>query len=257
MALPDKKIIKYVVDPPRPGSEYMKFGMDRIEELMKKTDVKTKYLPRSIFIEDLDIAAFDYVRQDKLAIILDGNKVPTFYLDNMRYGELRKTWKFTDKDKNVPTPYIIIRRLPEKEPGTRLGDTRYRIPQPKRFVYQDIPILDAGEVIYLRFKMPQPVNVDLTYDIALITKYRVDVNKFDEQVLKNFASRQDYVWIKGTPLPILFEGFEESNPIENIDGDKYYVSKYKLKLLGLIRDEKEFEIVKATRRPKIIYSTSS
>ncbi len=252
MALPKKPKIKYIVNPAKPGNEYMKYGLDRIEELMKMTDEKTKHLPRTILMEDLDKAAFDYVKTDKLSIVLDGNKVPTFYLDNMRYGELKKTWKFADKDKNIPTPYIIVRRLPEKQQGTRLGD-KYRIPQPKKFVYADIPILDEGEIVFLRFKMPQPVNVDLTYEVSLFTKYRVDVNKFDEQVLKNFASRQDYVWIKGTPLPILIDNFEESNPIENIDGDKYYVSKYKLILLGLIRDEDEYEIVKTMRKTRISY----
>ena len=249
MALPKKPKITHDIDPPKPGSEYMKYGMDRIQELMSLTDEKTKYLPRSIFIEDLDRSIFEYVQKDGLAIVLDGKTVPTFYLDNMRYGELKKTWKFADKDKNVATPYIIVRRLPEKEPGTRLGGT-YRIPQPRNFVYMDVPVLDEGQTIYLRFKMPQPVNVDLNYEVALFTKYRVDVNKFDEQVFRNFASRQEYVWVKGTPLPVHFEDFEESNPIENIDGDKYYVSKYKLKLLGLLRDEKEFEIVKTTRKEK-------
>lgn len=253
MALPKKPQINYVVNPPKPGHEYMKFGMDRIEELMKMTDEKTKYFPRTILFEDLDIGIFEYIKQDKLSIVLDGNKVPTFYLDNMRYGELRKTWKFADKDKNVATPYILIRRLGEKEPGTRLG-TKYRIPQPKKFSYVDVPILDEGEIVFLRFKMPQPVNVDLNYEVALFTKYRVDVNKFDEQILKNFASRQDYVWVKGTPLPVLFEGLEESNPIENIDGDKFYVSKYKLKLLGLIRNEDEYEIVKTMRKSKFTYN---
>lgn len=256
MALPKRPKVSYEINPVKPGNEYMKYGMDRIEELMMMTDEKTKHLPRTILIEDLDRSVFEYVQTDGLSIILDNKKVPTFYLDNLRYGELTKTWKFSDKDKNVPTPYILVRRLAEKEPGTRLGD-RYRIPQPRNFVYTDVPILDEGEVIFLRFKMPQPVNVDLNYEVSLFTKYRVDVNKFDEQVLRNFASRQGYVWIKGTPLPILFESFEEANPIENIDGDKFYVSKYRLKLLGMLRDENEFEIIKATRRPKISYHVSS
>jgi hypothetical protein len=54
-------------------------------------------------------------------------------------------------------------------------------------------------------------------------------------------------------MPLLFEGFSEANPIENIDGDRFFVSKYALKILGFIQDEKEFEIVKATRQPKIGY----
>jgi len=256
MALPKKPKITHNINPPKIGREYLKYGLDRIEKLMKDTDENTKYLPRTIRMEDLDRAAFDYVQQDKLAIVLNGAKVPTFYLDNMRWGELKKTWKFVDGDKNISTPYITVRRLPEKNPGTRMGD-KYRIPQPKRFVYLDVPILDEGQVIYLRFKMPQPVNVDLMYEVSLFTKYRVDVNAFDEQILRNFASRQDYVFVKGTPLPILFEEFSEKNPIENIDGDKYYVSKYTLKLLGALRDEKEYEIVKTTRKPRFSYSTST
>ncbi|OQA94312.1 MAG: hypothetical protein BWY22_02548 [Bacteroidetes bacterium ADurb.Bin217] len=156
-----------------------------------------------------------------------------------------------DNDKNVPTPYITVRRI-DKQPGTRIGN-KYRIPQPRKFRYMNVPILDNGEVIYLQFKIPEPVNVDLIYEVALFTKYRVDVNQYDEQVLRNFASRQEYLFIKGSPMPLHFEGFAEANPIENIDGDRFFVSKYALKILGFIQDEKEFEIVKTTRQPKIGY----
>jgi hypothetical protein len=249
MSLPKK--VKYTIDtnPPKPGSEYLKYGFDRIEQLMLATDEKTKYLPRTILLENIDQAVFDYVNQDHMQATIDGKIVPTFYLDNDRWGEFSKTWKFVDNDKNVPTPYITVRRM-DKQPGTRLG-TKYRIPQPSKFRYVQVPILDAGEVIYLMFKMPEPVNVDLTFEATLFTKYRVDVNQYDEQILKNFASRQAYIFIKGSPMALTFEGFAEANPIENIDGDRFFVSKYALKVLGFIQDEKEFEIVKTMRRTKI------
>lgn len=249
MSLPKK--IKYTIDinPPKPGCEYLKYGFDRIEELMVATDIKTKYLPRTILLEDIDSILFKYVNSDGMKVAIDGSIVPTFYLDNDRWGEFSKTWKFMDNDRNVPTPYITVRRI-DKQPGTRLG-TKYRIPQPRKFRYLNVPILDAGEIIYLQFKMPEPTNVDLTYEATLFTKYRVDVNQYDEQILKNFASRQEYVFIKGSPMPLIFEGFAEANPIENIDGDRFFVSKYALKILGFIQDEKEFEIVKTTRRPQI------
>lgn len=250
MSLPKKKV-KYSIDtnPPKVGTEYLKYGFDRIEELMNKTDEKTKYLPRTILLEDLDRAAFDYVKNGKLQLALDGEIVPAFYLDNDRWGEFSKTWKFTDDDKNVPTPYVTVRRT-SKAPGTRIGN-KARVPQPRKFRYMNVPIFDEGEVIYLMFKMPEPTNVDMVYDVSLFTKYRVDVNDYDEQVLKNFASKQDYVWVKGTPFPLLLDGIEEANSIENIDGDRFYVSKYTLKLLGFIQDEKEFEITKTIRKAKI------
>jgi len=247
MSLPKK--IKYSIDtnPPKPGNEYLKYGLDRITELMLATDHKTKYLPRTILLEDIDAVVFDYVNTGSMQAVIDNNIVPTFYLDNDRWGEFSKTWKFVDNDNNVPTPYITVRRI-DKQPGTRLG-TKYRIPQPRKFRYMNVPIMDAGEVISLMFKMPEPINVDLTFEVTLFTKYRVDVNQYDEQVLKNFPSRQDYVFCKGSPMPLLFEGFAEANPIENVDGDRFFVSKYALKVLGFIQDEKEFEIVKTMRQP--------
>ena len=250
--LPKKKV-KYSIDtnPPRIGTDFLKYGMDRIEDLMNATDEKTKYLPRTILFEDLDQSAFNYVKKGKLQLALDGESVPTFYLDNDRWGEFSKTWKFTDDDKNVPTPYITIRRT-NKLPGTRIGG-KARIPQPRKFRYLDVPILDNGEVIYLRFKMPEPTNVDMTYEISLFTKYRVDVNLYDQQVLKNFASKQDYIFVKGTPFPLMLESMEEANSIENIDGDRFFVARYTVKLLGFIQDEKEFEITKTLRKIKIGY----
>lgn len=254
MALPKRTKLTLDTNPPLVGTKYLEYGMDRIEELMRLTDVKTKYLPRTMLLEDLDQGLFNYVNLGSMKCVIDNNVIPTFYLDNDRWGEFSKTWKFMDDDKNVPTPYITVRRI-DKQVGIRLG-AKYRIPQPRNFRYMYIPILDGGEVINLLFKIPEPVNVDMIYEVALFTKYRVDVNLYDEQILKNFASRQEYIWIKGNPMPLLFEGFAEANPIENVDGDRFFVSKYALKIVGFIQDEKDFEIVKALRKTKINYVVS-
>jgi len=254
MALPKKKQVKYSIDtnPPVIGTEFLKYGVDRIAKLMEDTDQDTKYLPRTILFEDIDTAVFDYVSNGGLKLYVDGKEVPTFYLENERWGEFSKTWMFTDDDKNVPTPYITVRRI-GKGKGTRLG-VKHRVPQPRKFRYMDVPILDAGEIIYLRFKMPEPTNVDLTHEISLFTKYREDVNAFDEIVFKNFASEQEYVWIKGNPIPLKLDGTEEANTIENIDGDRFYVSKYTVITRGFIQDEKEFEITKTLRKTRISYT---
>lgn len=249
MSLPKKQKLTVDLNPPKIGTEYLKYGMDRIEELMNQTNEKTTFLPRTILLEDIDLSLFEYISSDKVHLVLDGKEVPSFYMDNDRWGEFSKTWKFMDDDKNVPTPYITVRRI-DKQPGTRIG-TNFRIPQFKKFRYYDVPILDEGQIVYLQFRTPEPINVDLTYEITLFTKYRVDVNLFDTIILKNFSSMQEYLNIKGYPIPITFEGFAESNPIENIDGDKFFVAKYAVKVHGMIQDEKEFEIIKTARSVKI------
>jgi len=248
MSLPKKIIID--TNPPIVGNDYMHYGMERIEKLMNDTKLNTKYLPRTIQIEDLDQAILDFVNSEKMKLVIDGVIVPTFYLDNDRWGEFSKTWKFSDADKNVATPYITVRRT-EKSKGTRLGAVKYLIPQLKKFRYYEVPIMDAGELVHLIFKTPEPINVDLKFEISLFTKYRVDINLFDEQTLKAFASSQAFVFVKNYPMPLVFEDVAENNPIENIDGDRLFVTKYTVKLMGFIQDEKDFEITKSKRTTRI------
>ena len=256
MALPKKKKFDMeIVDVPSVGTKYLEYGMDRIEELMLKTDENTNFLPRTIGFKDMDRAIFDDMKDGKFKLVIDGKTVPAFYLENERWGEFSKTWKFMDQDKNVPTPYITVRRS-GKAPGTRLG-TKYRIPQPRHFRYLDVPILDDGQVITLRYKIPEPVNVDLLYEVRLFTKYRIDFNKYDEIYYRNFASRQHYIWIKGAPMPVHLESTDEANSIENIDGDRFYVGIYNLRVLGFRQNEEEFQIVKTSRRPRIAYDLTT
>jgi len=256
MALPKKKKFDMeIINPISVGEEYLKYGMDRIEELMLKTDTKTNFLPKNVEFEDADLELFKDVKEGQFKLIVEGETVPAFYLENERWGEFSKTWKFMDEDKNVPTPYITVRRT-GKADGTRMG-TKWRIPQPRHFSYLDVPIMDDGQVINLRYKIPQPVNVDLLYEVRLFTKYRVDFNAYDEQVFRTFASRQHYIWLKGAPVPVHLESTDEANTIENIDGDRFYVGVYNMRVLSFIQNEKEFEIVKTSRMPKFKYDVAS
>lgn len=249
MALPKKSISVKNVPPSNRIKDYSSYEMDRVEELMLLTNEKTKYFPRSILLENLDESFFNYVNTGNLEIIIEGDKVPVFYLENERWGELQKTWKFTDKDKNVPTPYITIVRS-STEKGTRI-DGKYNVAQNALFKYLDVPILDDGQLIYLRYKMPQPTNIDLVYEVSLFTKLRVDVNQFDELVFRKYASLQDYIFINNYPMPLKLEERSEPRSILNVDGDKLYHSKYVIRLQGFIQDEKDFKIVKTFRKANI------
>ncbi len=254
MALPKKKT-DFILNPVKVGNEYLKYGFDRIEELMIKTDQRTNYLPRTIKLKDIDASIFDFVKNKDMKLILDGTDVPTFYLTKERWGELAKTWQFVDNDKNILTPYVTVRRT-KKEIGTRLGNKKYVVAQHRPFVYVDVPIIDEGEQINLRFKVPQPTSVDLTFEVRLFSKYQNDVNFFDEKILQLFASRQAYTWIKGTPFAIHLEEMNDEN-VQDIKGDRMYVSVYTIKILAFIQDEKNFEIVKTSRIPKITVRTKN
>lgn len=253
MALPKKKKTKLDIDinPPKVGFDFLEYGMDRIEELMLKTDEKSVFLPKNIGLEDIDWDMYQYLDSNELKISIDGKNIPVIFLDNERWGEFSKTWKLMDEDKNVPTPYITIRRS-EKRKGTRIGN-KNRVPQNRSFRYVDVPILDEGQIINLRFKIPEPTNVDMVYDARLFTKYREDINKYDELIFSTFGSLQGYIFVKGNPMPVYLENAQEPRTLDNVDGDRFYVAQYQLLVKGFIQKEDEFEITKTSRKPRIGY----
>ena len=74
MSYPKKVKLTLDINPPKIGTEFLKYGMDRIEELMRLTDVSTKYLPRTILLEDLDQSLFDYVNDTGMKLTIDSIK---------------------------------------------------------------------------------------------------------------------------------------------------------------------------------------
>jgi hypothetical protein len=252
MALPKKKKTKFdiVTNPVEVGREFLQFGDKRVQELLNNTTIDTTYLPKEVKIEDIDREMKRFLDEGELQIAIDGKKLPVIYLENDRWGEFSKTWKLMDEDKNVPTPYITMKRsAPVK--GTRMGN-RYNVAQNRTFTYVDVPVFEEGQQINYRFKIPQPTNIDLNYDIRFFTKYRVDVNDYDEKIQNTFASLQGYLFVKEYPMPIMLESNDEADKtIQNIDGDKLFVSNYTILCKGFIQKQENFEITKTTRKPRL------
>jgi hypothetical protein len=229
-----------------------KIGINRITQLLNNTDVKTVYLPHKIGLKDLHRGFFNFVNEGELKINVSGydenqqKNVPTIYLSNEKWGEFSKTWQYVDKDKNLLTPFITVRRT-SKAKGTHSGE-RYLVPQRKAFKYYDVPTLDNGEIIVTRYKIPQPTTIDLMFDVKLFTKYQSDLDTFDETYFKAFASGQAYCNVNGHLLPIMLDATDEPSSIEDANGQRMYVSSYSLKLMGYILDDKDFVITKTYRK---------
>lgn len=249
--LPKKKKNDLDIGPKRVGNEFLKYGEDRIKELLATADSKSTFLPKPIDFYDIDSAIREFVRDNDLKFILKGKDVPVIYLTNERWGEFSKSWTYTDEDKNIPTPFITVRRI-ARETGTRMG-TKWNVPNGRLFKYLDVPVLDDGQEIFLRFKINQPIAVDMTYEIRLFSKQLKSVNNFDKLILKTFRSRQAYVFVKGNPMPIHLEEMGEDSTIDDINGDRMYVNTYTIKILAFILTEEDFKVVKTFRKPNIGY----
>jgi hypothetical protein len=208
-------------------------------------DQNKTFLPRSVDHADLDSAFVEFVDTD-LSVVFEGQKVPSVFLTLQRWTEFTRTWKFTDKYENVKIPFISIVRKPDAQPGTNPID--YKIPVRKTFPYMKVPVWNGNTNGMDIYEIPNPVGVDLTYTVRFFTYKMRQLNKLNQKVLQTFASAQAYINVKGHYFPIMLESIGDESTVENLDGKRFYVQTYEMKMLGYLVDEEEFKIKPAIER---------
>jgi hypothetical protein len=208
-------------------------------------DQNKQFLPRSVDFADLDAGFVDFVNND-LEIVIGDEKVPTHFLTLQRWNEFAKTWQSTDKYKNIKIPFISIVRRPNPDTGTNPAD--FKIPVRKNFPYMQIPVWDGNRKGADIYGIPNPVGVDMIYTVRFFSFRMRELNKLHQKVLQTFASAQAYVNIKGHYFPILLESIGDESQIDNLEGKRYYVQSYEMKLQGYLVDEEEFEVKPAISR---------
>jgi hypothetical protein len=222
--------------------------VERRQELLDRITKSDSYLPDSILHEDLDGGMLDFVKTN-FKVVSDGTAIPIIprILTIQRWGEFSNNWEFSDDDGNMKLPFISIIRRPEVQPGTNPVVQR-TIPDRSTFYYASVPTWNGNQLGADVYKMPQPVAIDITYEINIVcTKIR-DLNKFNKIVLQKFSSRQAYTTVKGHYVPIILDSIEDNTPMELIDGRRFYLQNYKFTMLGFLIDSEEFEVKPAISR---------
>jgi hypothetical protein len=220
----------------------------RRQELLDRITKSDSYLPDSILHDDLDMGMLDFIKEN-FKIVSDGEQIPIIpkILTIQRWAELENSWEFVDEDRNIKLPFIAIVRQPDVQPGTN-PVTQRTIPDRDTFFYASVPTWDGTQVGADIYRIPQPVAVDITFEVTIVcTKFR-ELNKFNQKVLQKFSSRQAYTTVKGHYIPIILDTVTDSTPLDTIDGRRYYVQNYKFTMLGFLIDSDDFEIKPAISR---------
>ncbi len=204
-----------------------------------------QFLPRSVDFADLDAGFVEFVNND-LGFVLKGEKVPVHFLTLQRWNEFAKVWPNTDKYKNLKIPFVSVVRRPNPETGTNPAD--FKIPVRKNFPYMQIPVWDGNRNGADIYGIPNPVGVDLIYTVRFFSFRMRELNKLHQKVLQTFASAQAYVNIKGHYFPILLESIGDESQIDDLEGKRFYVQTYEMKLQGYLVDEEEFDVKPAISR---------
>lgn len=221
--------------------------VERRQELLDKITQGDSFLPDSVLHDDLDLGMLDFVKKN-FNITSDGEQVPVIpkILTIQRWGEFTNTWNFADLDGNPKLPFISVVRRPDVQPGTNPSLQR-TIPDRQQFHYATVPTWNGTQMGADIYKIPQPVAIDITYEITIMcTKFR-DLNKFNQIVLQKFSSRQAYTTVKGHYVPIVLERIDDNTPVD-LESRRFYLQTYTFTLLGFLIDEQEFEVKPAVSR---------
>lgn len=144
-------------------------------------------------------------------------------------------------------PFITIVRKPDAQVGTNYAGT-YNIPGKPTFTYMKIPTWDGNIKSFDVYKIPQPVSVDLNYEVRLFCTRMRDLNLFNRDILESFSAGQKYIRINGHPIPLMLDSIGDESVINNLDEKRYYVQLYTIKMMGYLLDERAFEVTPAISR---------
>ena len=221
---------------------------ERRQQLLDRITKSDSYLPDSILHDDLDGGMLDFVKEN-LKVVSDGSQIPVIpkILTIQRWGEISNNWNFSDEDGNMKLPFIGVIRRPDVQPGTNPSIQR-TIPDRRNFNYATVPTWNGSQMGADIYKMPQPVAVDISFEITIVCQKFRDLNRFNKIFLQKFSSRQAYTTVKGHYIPIILDKISDNSPIDTLDGRKFYMQTYDLTMLGFLIDSEEFEIKPAVSR---------
>lgn len=233
------------------GSKETSIGksvLDRRQELLDRITKSDSYLPDSILHDDLDLGMLEFVKKN-FVIVSDGEKIPIVdrILTVQRWGEFTAEWKFSDEDGNMKLPFIAVIRKPDAQPGSN-PVTQRTIPDRSTFYYASVPTWDGNKMGADIYKIPQPVAIDITFEVTIVCNKFRDLNRFNKTVLQKFSSRQAYTTVKGHYIPIILDSIDDNTPMSTLDGRRFYLQNYKFTMLGFLVDSEEFEVKPAISR---------
>ena len=217
-------------------------GLEHIDnELQQGIFENNTFLPKGISIEDLDNAIVKFFNNEQKLIVNDKHIEAELY-GIQRFYEFIKNWEDTDKTDNVELPLLSIVRNTITKRGTNFDKVTYNIPNNETYNVVTVPIVKNGKQSYVNYKIPQPLNVDVEYEINFFTSKLRDINVYNEQILYAFQHSQLYVTVLGHKMQIKYLG-ETDKSQKNLDKRKYYNYSFNIKLAGYLMNEDDFEIV--------------
>ena len=231
----------YLVNPALPAREWP----DTPSQLQGYDELKTMF-PKGVDLEAIDTSVLAWFESSTVKI--KNKPVPVVYLNSEKWAQYKNNWKYVDNDFNMKYPYVVIRRA-DLQPGQE--PVRSIIPN-GMFETCRIPYrAPNGLTTYKVFKVPQPVRVDLEYDLRALSVYTTDSNSINEALIRHFASLQTYIRVNGYYMPMKIDSVADETDIDTIEESKVIHTSFSIKVFGYLIDQDKFEEIVVPTKLKV------
>ena len=225
-----------------------------INNLLDKSFKNTNLLPQKLLLEDVSEGVRDYVRDLNLTINDEDGKsriVPIIYLTQERWAEYKKNWA-TLREENgeeAVMPFMALVRNSVKQGTSPLKRT---IPNKKKFTFYKMPVFDGTYRGFELIKIPQPVWVDVDYELRFLSHYLQDIDKFYEKIImEGFSDLQGYMKVNGYNIPITMKDPSEENTVDDVTADRKFQVVVPLEVRARLVDPSKFEKVQTVSKISI------
>lgn len=227
-----------------------KINNARLEQIVDDATKNGTYLPKPIDYVDMDSEFINYI-DNEIDFEIEGKKVPVIFLTAQRWAEFTRTWQYSDKYKNMKIPFITIVRKPDIQRGTMVNQA-HNIPGKPRFTYFTVKTWDGNKEGANVYQIPQPVPVDLTYEVRIFSFRLRELNSFNKTIVKEYSAQQKYLNVNGAYFPTTLESIGDESTIQDFESRRYYVQVFQMKLMGYILDGEDFVVKPAINRAIVL-----
>lgn len=232
----------------------MSNALNNIGKNLDKEFENHNYLPQRLNIEDMSLGLKQFIENQNLSVIMEtgiSKKVPVIYVAQELWAERKNNWREmrSEYGEEVIRPYMAIIRTAVKR-GT--APIRYTVPNRKTFKFLKVPTFDGTLKGFDIYKIPQPVYVDIEFELKFVSHYMEDIDDFYEMILhKTYASGQGYLKINGYDIASKIGEPSDESSVDEISAERIHQISVPITVLGKIIDPTEFEKVNAIKKISI------
>ncbi len=221
---------------------------ERKNEIYKEPLKNNVHTIQGVSIDDIDGAVISKIKE--VFETTQGDEVSIYDFSKDRFNEIVQSWNNKSPNDSFNLPFINISKESTPKKGTNMNGVSYNVPNNLPYNLIKVPIQDAsGLTYYEHYQVPQPVNIDINYEITVLSNTLSEINRFDEKMIGAFRFSQLYVKVNNSHyMPMHYDNDADEKNEENIDKRRYYKHVYKILLKGYIIPQDEIIMIKSAKK---------